>query len=96
MTGPHADRPVIQRQSDRHRQHLLDAGVEVWCYQPTLMHAKVVTVDEQVGVVGTVNLDLRSFTLNEQVGRRVARAGLAVGGPPGARGRGAWPGPAPP
>lgn len=68
VTGPHADRPVIQRQSERHRQHLLDAGVELWCYQPTLMHAKVATVDERAGVVGTANLDLRSFTLNEQVG----------------------------
>ncbi|WP_300011636.1 phospholipase D-like domain-containing protein [Pseudonocardia sp.] len=68
VTGDHSDRPVIQWQSEPHLGRLLDAGVEVWTYRPTMMHGKVVTVDGRLAMVGTTNLDQRSMTLNEQVG----------------------------
>jgi cardiolipin synthase A/B len=68
VTGDHPDRPVVQWQSEPHLGRLLDAGVEVWAYGPTLMHAKVITVDGRLALVGTTNLDQRSMTLNEQVG----------------------------
>ncbi|MBW0089602.1 cardiolipin synthase B [Pseudonocardia sp. KRD-184] len=67
LTGPHPARPTVQWQSDRHVQRLLDTGVEVFAYQPTLMHAKVVTVDQRISMVGTANLDQRSLTINQQV-----------------------------
>jgi cardiolipin synthase len=68
LTGPHPDRRFVQLQSQRQWQRLLDSGAELWLYQPTLMHAKVITVDGRLAMVGTANLDIRSFTLNEQVG----------------------------
>lgn len=36
---------------------LLEAGVRVWEYQPTMMHAKTMVVDDQLSLVGTINLD---------------------------------------
>ncbi|MBW0091329.1 cardiolipin synthase B [Pseudonocardia sp. KRD-184] len=68
VTGDHSDRPVVQWQSEPHLGRLLDAGVEVWTHRPTMMHAKVLTVDGRWAMVGTTNLDQRSLTLNEQVG----------------------------
>lgn len=68
LSGPHVDRRWVQLQSQRGFAGLLRRGVELWCYQPTLMHAKLVTVDGRFGMVGTTNLDLRSLALNEQVG----------------------------
>lgn len=67
LSGPHVDRRWVQLQSQRGFAGLLHRGVELWCYQPTLMHAKLVTVDDRFGMVGTTNLDLRSLALNEQV-----------------------------
>lgn len=68
LSGPHVERRWVQLQSQRGFAGLLRRGVELWCYQPTLMHAKLVTVDGRFGMVGTINLDLRSLALNEQVG----------------------------
>ena len=65
--GPHMERPSVHLQGELDFQPLLDAGVEIWRYQPTLLHAKVVTVDGAVAMVGTTNFDTRSLALNEQV-----------------------------
>ncbi len=67
VSGPHVERPAVHLQGKREYQPLLDAGVEIWRYQPSLLHAKVVTVDGEVAMVGTANLDARSLALNEQV-----------------------------
>ena len=68
VSGPHVDRQSVAAQSRHDFGRLLEAGVEVWQYQPTLLHAKTVTVDGSLSLVGTTNLDIRSFALNEQVG----------------------------
>ncbi|CCG02651.1 phospholipase D-like domain-containing protein [Blastococcus saxobsidens] len=65
--GPHVERPSIHLQGELDFQPLLDAGVEIWRYQPAPLHAKVVTVDGAVAMVGTANFDTRSLALNEQV-----------------------------
>ncbi len=67
VAGPHVQRPSIHRQAERDYDTLLAAGIEIWRYQPSLMHAKVVTVDGAVAMGGTANLDVRSMALNEQV-----------------------------
>ncbi len=51
---------------------LLKAGVEIWLYRrPTILHAKHFTIDDDVAVVGSSNLDMRSFTLNLEVSMMV-------------------------
>ncbi|MGY1634640.1 phospholipase D-like domain-containing protein [Geodermatophilus sp. SYSU D01186] len=67
VSGPHVERPAVHLQGQREYQTLLDAGVEIWRYQPSLLHAKVLTVDGETAMVGTANLDARSLALNEQV-----------------------------
>jgi cardiolipin synthase len=43
---------------------LREAGVKVWRYQPGFMHQKVLLADNDVAIVGSINLDYRSFMLN--------------------------------
>jgi cardiolipin synthase len=47
-----------------HFAALLEAGVAIRLYQGGLLHAKTVTVDDAFGMLGSANLDVRSFALN--------------------------------
>ena len=47
---------------------MMAAGVRVHLYRPTNLHAKVLVVDDAVGVVGSPNVDMRSFFLNFELG----------------------------
>jgi cardiolipin synthase len=42
--------------------------VSVYLYRPTNLHAKVLVVDDAVGVIGSPNVDMRSFFLNFELG----------------------------
>lgn len=46
---------------------LLNAGAEIYLYQKGFVHAKTLVVDKQLAVVGTANMDIRSFDLNFEV-----------------------------
>lgn len=46
---------------------LLEAGVEVFTYTPTLLHQKVLVVDGRWSLIGSVNFDFRSFEINDEV-----------------------------
>jgi cardiolipin synthase len=46
---------------------LLAAGVRVYEYQPTMIHAKTMVVDDYFSAIGTANMDNRSFRLNFEV-----------------------------
>ncbi len=46
---------------------LLEAGAEVYEYQPSMIHAKVLCVDGLWAVVGSTNFDNRSFGINDEV-----------------------------
>ena len=59
---------------------LLEAGVAIYLYPaPFVLHAKHFTVDDDVAVIGSSNMDIRSFALNYEISlmlvgaRRVAR-----------------------
>ena len=46
---------------------LLRAGVKVYQYKAGFLHAKTVTVDEQLSIIGTCNWDIRSLILHDEV-----------------------------
>lgn len=47
---------------------LLRSGVQIWLYeQPYVLHSKHITVDDEVTMVGSSNMDMRSFTLNAEM-----------------------------
>jgi cardiolipin synthase A/B len=45
---------------------LVAAGIRIYEYQPTMMHAKAMIVDDRIGVVGSINLDSLSLTRLEE------------------------------
>ncbi|MGE5699769.1 MAG: cardiolipin synthase [Deltaproteobacteria bacterium] len=47
---------------------LMQAGVKIYLYLPTNLHSKVLIIDDDVGVVGSSNVDIRSFFLNFELG----------------------------
>jgi cardiolipin synthase len=65
--GPHIDHPMVRKMSRHSSRHLLQAGAEIFEYQPSMIHAKLMTVDGQWNVVGSTNFDHRSFALNDEV-----------------------------
>lgn len=49
-------------------EELLGAGVEVYLYKkPTLLHSKFMIIDNEVGFVGSSNMDIRSFELDQEL-----------------------------
>ena len=67
VPGPHADKRVAQLTSERSYERLTDSGVRVMTFQPSMMHAKVMTVDGHVAVVGSSNMNRRSLDHDEEV-----------------------------
>ncbi len=56
---------------------LLDAGVEIYLYQKGFIHAKTMVADQKVAVIGTANMDYRSFELNFEVNAIIYNAATA-------------------
>ena len=53
---------------DSYLDNLLDAGVHIALYRPHFLHAKHMSVDDDIALVGSINLDIRSFALNAELG----------------------------
>ena len=68
VPGPHIDHPVVKLAGEADYEELLSAGVTIWKYRKTMIHAKVVTVDGAAAYVGSANFDHRSVTLNDEAG----------------------------
>jgi cardiolipin synthase len=61
-------------------EDLLRAGVRIYLYQaPTVLHSKHFTIDDDIAVVGSSNMDIRSFSLNMEVSVLVHGAGFVDG-----------------
>lgn len=67
LPGDYQDARLVRYASQTWYEELLEAGVRVYEYQPTMMHVKSVTVDREWAVVGSPNFDSRSFELNFEV-----------------------------
>ena len=48
-------------------QDLLAAGVHIHLYRPRFLHAKHLSIDDEAVVIGSANLDIRSFWLNNEI-----------------------------
>jgi cardiolipin synthase A/B len=71
VPGPLTDSPAVRRASRSTWGELLRAGVEIYEYQPTFYHVKVMTVDALWVTVGSTNFDSRSFSTNDEANLNV-------------------------
>jgi cardiolipin synthase len=67
LPGPHADKRFVQLAAEHEYGELLEGGVRIWNFQPSMLHAKVMTVDGCVANIGSANLNMRSVSLDEEI-----------------------------
>jgi cardiolipin synthase len=67
VPGPHIDKRFVQVASEAQYAQLLEGGVKLWAYQPTMLHAKIMTVDGLVANVGSANFNSRSLEFDDEV-----------------------------
>ena len=71
LPGRHMDSGTVRRASRSRWGELLEAGAEIYEYQPTMYHCKVMVVDVLWTSVGSTNFDNRSFSVNDEANLNV-------------------------
>jgi len=71
MPGPITDASIVRHASRALWGEILAAGAEIYEYQPTMYHCKVLVVDGLWVSVGSTNFDSRSFRLNDEANLNV-------------------------
>ena len=77
VPGSHIDSKVVGVASKREWGALLENGVEIHVYKPTMLHCKMLIFDDYMVSVGSTNFDMRSFELNDEASLNVYDAGFA-------------------
>jgi cardiolipin synthase len=67
----HLDAKVVGIASKSEWGALLEQGVEIYLYQPTMLHCKMLIFDAYMVSVGSTNFDMRSFELNDEASLNV-------------------------
>jgi cardiolipin synthase len=67
LPGGKSDHLMTRSSSRRTYGPLLLAGVQIYEYQPSMIHAKIAVIDGVWSIFGTTNMDNRSFGLNDEV-----------------------------
>jgi len=71
VPGEHIDTAVVRKASRAQWGELLAAGAEIYEFQPTMFHCKMLVVDRLMVSVGSTNFDNRSFRLNDEANLNV-------------------------
>ena len=62
------DQALVYHAQRSYYEALLEAGVVIWLYKaPTILHSKHFSIDDDVAVIGSSNMDMRSFSLNKEI-----------------------------
>ncbi|MBD9724094.1 cardiolipin synthase B [Streptomyces sp. ID-01-6.2a] len=67
LPGTHTDKRVCRLAGQHHYDELTACGVKIHQYRPTMMHAKVVTVDGVAALIGSTNFNRRSLDHDEEI-----------------------------
>lgn len=66
IVSKHANQALTQLAQQSYYEQLLESGIKIHLYKPRFLHAKMLTVDDTLAVVGSSNIDIRSFALNAE------------------------------
>ncbi|HWB58446.1 MAG TPA: phosphatidylserine/phosphatidylglycerophosphate/cardiolipin synthase family protein, partial [Chthoniobacteraceae bacterium] len=78
MPGKMIDEKLVRLASKRNWPELLRAGVKLYEYRPTMVHVKLMIVDDVFVSVGSGNFDNRSISLNDEANLNVLDRGFAA------------------
>jgi len=67
LPGPNADKRFVQLAGEASYTELLDHDIQLWQFQPSMLHAKIMTVDGILAMVGSANMNARSTELDEEI-----------------------------
>ncbi len=67
MIPQKSDTLIVAAASASYYKKLMEAGVKVYLYQNNFLHSKAITIDDEVGIVGTANMDIRSYEHHYEV-----------------------------
>ena len=76
--GPEMDRQFVRGASRARWGPLLKAGAQIFEYQPTMYHCKLMIVDDLWTSIGSANLDNRSFVLNDEANLNILDPAFAA------------------
>ncbi len=77
VPGQHIDSTATRLASKASWGELLRSGVQIFVYEPTMLHTKLMVIDHEFVSVGSTNVDLRSFTLNDEASLNIYDSGFA-------------------
>jgi cardiolipin synthase len=78
LPGMWTDTEEVRRASRHFWGELLQAGVKIYEYEPTMYHVKVVIIDDDWASLGSANFDERSFRLNDEINVHVFDRGFVA------------------
>jgi cardiolipin synthase len=67
LPGPHNDQPLTQSAGRSAYGRMLEGGVKIFEYQPTMIHSKTMVADGLFSMMGSSNIDSRSSEINEEI-----------------------------
>jgi cardiolipin synthase A/B len=78
VPGKHGDHALTQSSGRSAYGDLLKAGAEIYEYESSMIHAKITIIDGLWSVVGSTNLDNRSFGINDEINVAVLNSDVAA------------------
>jgi len=78
VEGDRTDAKTVKWASRSDYDALLEEGIEIYEYQPTMIHAKATVVDGTWSIIGSANFDNRSFDMNDEVNIGIADRSFAA------------------
>jgi cardiolipin synthase A/B len=78
VPGPHMDALAVKIASKSDWGPMLQAGLEFHVYQPTMLHSKLLVIDNEFVSVGSTNFDIRSIRLNDEASLNVYDSDFAT------------------
>jgi cardiolipin synthase len=78
LEGDITDAMPVKYASRKHYEQLIEMGIEIYEYQPTMMHTKTFVVDRTWSMFGSANFDNRSLELNDELNVGVTSPSLAA------------------
>ena len=79
VPGANIDEKLVRTASRAHWGELLKGGIEIYEYQPTMIHCKLMIVDDIWTTIGSANMDNRSFRINDEANLNVYDEKFAIG-----------------